>query len=111
MNTVKVICLDATYRPPQIPKEKWLVKNEWYTLTFVAFCKPQLIQGCSLYEKPLGEDCKPYEYFRLKRFGILESDLPAFEALLNECTGMNDIDVNELYKENGYEMPKRLQTI
>jgi hypothetical protein len=70
----KVICLNDSNRPKQIPVEKWLTKDTEYTVIAVAFdFKLQAgVVGFVLKELPLGEDNFPYFYFNANRFAPVE---------------------------------------
>lgn len=102
---VNCICINDENRPVQIPIEKWVKKDDQYRITHVYFHPKQGIQGCTLYEKPLDETCKPYETFKLSRFAIHLEDLPAFIELCKMCTELNDVEIKELIEES------ELQTI
>ena len=66
---VACICIDDSKKPNIIPKDKWVIKGNKYHITHVYYHPNQGIRGCSLYERPLDESCKPYETFKLSRFG------------------------------------------
>ena len=93
---VPVICLNDTLRPHQVPENLWIKQGEWYHITEIALCKPQNIDGFSLYEKPLGDNTAPYYYFRAARFGIREADIPALKELAEQCNELDGLDVGAL---------------
>jgi hypothetical protein len=96
----KTICIDDANRPPEIPVEKWVKSGEIYHIIHVSKHRLQnYIQGVTLSEINLDESCKPYEAFRLSRFGILASEWDAFWRFAHECTGLSDIDLDELLKD------------
>lgn len=82
MNSFKVICIDDTNRPNDIPISKWVVKNNIYTVIKVVF--PHLqpgTMGFKLAELNIDE-CFPYQYFSSHRFAMLpESEVWAEETL------------------------------
>lgn len=81
MEEFKVICVNSTQRPKEIPPQHWVEKHEVYTVTEV---KTMRLQGGSLgfvlKELPLGEECFPYECFGAHRFRpVTEEDAEAAE--------------------------------
>jgi|LakMenEpi03Aug12_release.lakeMendotaPanAssembly.Ray.scaffolds.fasta_scaffold651533_2 hypothetical protein len=90
----RLLCIDASNRPKEIPKNKWLTKDHEYTAVWVTIHVNQnSIQGVQLAEINLDETCHPYESFRLSRFAINIEDLEEFIKLAQECS---DIDVANL---------------
>ena len=88
----------------QIEIFNWIKKEETYHITHIYYHPNQGIQGCSLYEKPLGEDCAPYESFKLSRFAISADDLEKLIELIKNCTELNDIDIKTLIEESQLEI-------
>jgi hypothetical protein len=101
---VKCICINDKNKPAEIPSSKWVKAEEDYHITHVYYHPNQGIQGCSLYEKPLGEDCAPYETFRLSRFAISVDDLEKLIELIKNCTELNYLDIQALIKESQLEI-------
>ncbi|HVG15811.1 MAG TPA: hypothetical protein VM935_12650 [Chitinophagaceae bacterium] len=97
---VNCICINDEDKPIEIPQKKWVVKDEEYRITHVYFHPNQGLQGCTLYEKPLDETCKPFETFKLSRFAIKLSDLEAFIELCKLCTELNELQIKELIEES-----------
>lgn len=96
----KAVCLDDQNRPKEIPLEKWVKAGELYTIIHVSKFKLQnWTQGVTLSEINLDESCKPYEAFRLSRFGFFAEDWDAFWRFAHECTELSKIDLEELLKE------------
>lgn len=102
--TVKVICLDDSNRPKEIPLEKWIKKDSQYHITHIYYHPQQKIQGVELAEIDLDESCLPYSSFALRRFGISKEDLEKFFQMLKDCTDLNDIDVSKLVEEINLEL-------
>lgn len=85
----KVVCVDDSNRPNDIPLSKWVKKGHQYTVTKVA---KLLVQGGTLgfkLEEINIDECFPYQYFAAHRFAIpvhkdwdVES---ALERLLEEA--------------------------
>ena len=84
MSLVKCTCIDDSNRPPEIPAEKWIVKDEEYRILGISVhLKQNKVQGVTLIEKPLDESCAPYKAFLMKRFCFRKEDLPALFSLLS----------------------------
>ena len=101
---IKATCIDDTNKPVQIPSSKWIKLDESYHITHIYYHPNQGIQGCDIYEKPLGEECYPYETFKLSRFAINVTDLERFIELAKNCTELNNIDIKNLIKESQLEI-------
>lgn len=76
--------INAKDRPNEIPLKRWLEYDEVVHITYVVRCLPQNVLGFSIYEKPLGEDCYPYQYFTSTRFSIKPEDIQKVIDLYNE---------------------------
>jgi len=83
---MKVICINDSHRPNEIPTSKWVVKDKIYTIDKVMRMRMQNgLLGFSLKEIDLS-GCFPYLYFSASRFApvitISDKDLA---ALLEEA--------------------------
>ena len=90
----KVICINDSNRPNDIPANKWVKKGESYTVIDV---KKLLIQGGTLgfkLEEINIEDCFPYQFFSASRFGI-----PVGELMKQETEEMLDKLLEEAKEE------------
>lgn len=71
MNNFRVVCIDDTNRPNDIPTSRWIKRGQEYTVTKVA---KLLVQGGMLGFK-LAEinidEFFPYQFFASRRFAIL----------------------------------------
>ena len=65
---MKIICIDDTNKPPEIPITKWVKYGETYTLIDVQFLDIKNQMGFELLEITLDESCFPYHYFTPNRF-------------------------------------------
>lgn len=71
---MKVICIDDSNKPLDIPEHKWIKKDQTYTISRVVRLNLQNNEfGVELEEIDLS-DCFPYNYFLLKRFALLEPE-------------------------------------
>jgi hypothetical protein len=93
---IPCICIDDTGKPEVIPVSKWVKRGEQYRIATITYHPLQGLQGCDIYERPLDESCLPYQFFKLSRFAIAESDIPAFIELMKQSTELNDIDIQKL---------------
>lgn len=93
---VEVLCIDDKRRPDHIPAEKWIVEGEIYRVNFITHVLPQNLLALSLYEKPLGEEFFPYEYFASERFLVPGSQAKAFYDYLHLCNEVAAIPVEQL---------------
>lgn len=68
---MKVVCINDSNRPKQVPAEKWVVKGQIYTVVSTTSMNIQRNKiGLKLAEIDLGQSCFPYEYFDADRFAM-----------------------------------------
>lgn len=65
----KAMCINDKNRPAEIPVEKWVVEEDWYTVVKVVQMSNGVL-GFVLEEITLTEDNYPYKSFGAHRFGI-----------------------------------------
>ena len=84
MTKFKVVCIDASNRPNEIPISLWIEKDEVYNVIQMDFMNMQnILLGVKLAELNI-DGCFPYQYFALNRFRLFtESDKEAIEAVEN----------------------------
>ena len=84
---VRVICINDTGRPNEIPLSKWPVKGKAYTITgFTVMVNNGRCLGVTLAEISL-DGCYPYKFYLASRFGVPVGDSSLVER------------ANELLKE------------
>lgn len=88
MTSFKVVCIDSTNRPNEIPVNLWVEKDEVYEVIQMDYLNIQnRILGVKLAEKNI-DNCFPYQYFALTRFRPYTEDdakaIDAVEKLLRE---------------------------
>lgn len=66
---MKVICINDKNRPNEVPMNRWIKKDEEYTIIAVTYLTIQNTYGCKLAEIN-NDDLFPYQYFALNRFAI-----------------------------------------
>ena len=103
--SIKAVCIDDKNKPSEIPENKWIKKNEEYTIIHVTVHTNQnSIQGVTLAEITLDGSCAPYEAYKLKRFAIRLTDLQELIDLMLNCTELNEVDIRELIEEEVGEL-------
>ena len=81
---MKVICIDDTNRPVDIPESKWVKKDEVYTIVKVVKLNLQKnTLGVELDEIDL-KGCFPYEYFLANRFAPIQPKVSIHKELEKE---------------------------
>lgn len=81
---MKVICIDDTNKPIDIPESKWVKKEEIYTIVKVVKLNLQKNTfGVELEEIDL-KDCFPYEYFLANRFAPIQPNTSLHKELEKE---------------------------
>ena len=101
----RVICIDDANRPKEIPKKKWITKKQEYTVIWITVHPLQEgIQGIQLAEISLDDDCHPYSSYRMSRFAIHKDDIEEFKQLMKDCSGMDDVVIEELIKKENLEI-------
>lgn len=79
----KVICVDDTGMPDQLPSSRRVVEGQVYTVTEVAYLELQSVQGYRLAEI---DSFFPYEYFKASRFRpLVEQEAMKEEADLENA--------------------------
>lgn len=74
MDPLKVVCVNDTNRPNEIPLNRWVKKDEHYTIVNITKMNMQGgILGCEIAEIN-NSDLFPYTHFGLHRFRILTND-------------------------------------
>ena len=81
---MKVICINSSNKPAQIPQEQWIEEGKIYTVTQIMALPLQPgIAGFLLKEVSLSPDCFPYEFYSSDRFaevvGLEEEVVEALE--------------------------------
>jgi hypothetical protein len=101
MSQIKLLCIDDTNKPEDIPFTHWVEEDKLYTLKDVARLTMQgNTLGVQIEEINLISLCLQYEYFSLTRFAIKQEDLEGFKDII-EASGQKDSitteDLNKLF--------------
>jgi hypothetical protein len=65
---MRVVCINSEGRPDRIPSEKWVKKNQVYTVVKAVNLAIGNTLAFELEEIKLTEENFPYEYFAAQRF-------------------------------------------
>lgn len=72
---ISITCINDQNRPNEIPTNRWLKKENQYTISKIMIMKQQNgIAGVKIHEIN-NDDLYPWTYFRLDRFGITKEDI------------------------------------
>jgi len=96
---IKCICVDDSNKPSVIPVKNWVVKDNIYHIEYITYCSINKLIGVDLKEIYIPEHCSPYEYYSINRFAINENDLDKLKELIENCTGLDKINIEELTRE------------
>ena len=82
---MKVLCIDHTKKPGQIPQNQWIEEGVIYTVTNVIHLPLQPgAAGFLLKEVSLSPDCFPYEFYSSNRFAVIMESLDEKQEEVNE---------------------------
>lgn len=100
---MKLLCINDTGKPKEIPQSKCIQSMEEYTPIRIAkMIKQSDILGVELEEIDLDESCAPYELFKLDRFAYNLADLQELKELI-AMTNERD-EIAELLTEQLIEL-------
>jgi hypothetical protein len=97
---IPCICIDASSKPNEIPKSKWLKEGKKYHVIYTTIVLPQRELAFDLSEIQLTENELPYEYFLSSRFAIRDEDIDKLMQLIEDCSD-TDFSVGELMAQIG----------
>jgi hypothetical protein len=95
---IPCLCVNDADKPNDIPKNKWVVKGNYYHVIYTVTVLPQRQLAFHLAEIDLDESCHPYEYFLANRFAFLEEDIDKLMQLIEDCSD-TDFSVGELMEQ------------
>ena len=97
--SIRVICINDSDKPNEIPQSKWIEQGKQYHITWVYKQMQQRgLQGVELKEIDLS-GCFPYNCFSLNRFAIHEQDIPELIQLMKEATDLNEIELRDILSD------------
>ena len=84
MKPLRVICIDASDKPEEIPEDLWVKQDEIYTVKEVAKLAVQGHKiGYKFEEIELNDSCFPYEFYDADRFMFL-LDISTLNRILED---------------------------
>lgn len=95
---VECICINDSNKPRAIPKNKWVVKGQPYTVIYTVTVLPQKQLAFHLAEIDLDESCAPYTYFLANRFAFTQENLLKLMELIKDCSETS-FSMDELLKQ------------
>jgi hypothetical protein len=100
--SIECICINDKNRPKEIPVNKWIKKDEKYTVIYTVTVLPQKQLAFHLAEIDLDESCHPYTYFLASRFAFTEENLLKLIELIKDCSD-TDFSLTELLEQTQLE--------
>lgn len=100
--SIETICINDRDRPKEIPVNKWIKKDEKYTVIYTVTVLPQKQLAFHLAEIDLDESCHPYTYFLASRFAFTEENLLKLIELIKDCSD-TDFSLTELLEQTQLE--------
>lgn len=100
--SIECICINDKNRPKEIPVNKWIKKDEKYTVIYTVTVLPQKQLAFHLAEIDLDETCHPYTYFLASRFAFTEENLLKLIELIKDCSD-TDFSLTELLEQTQLE--------
>ena len=97
--SVKCICVNDKNCPIEISPQKWIKKDNEYSITHIYYHYQQGLQGAELAEIELTEENFPYQSFALNRFAFTKEELEKLMQMIKDCTELNDIELRHLIEE------------
>jgi hypothetical protein len=97
---IPAICIDASNKPNEIPKSKWLKEGKKYHVIYTTIVLPQRELAFHLSEIQLTDNELPYEYFLGSRFAFRDEDIDKLMQLIEDCSD-TDFSVGELMAQIG----------
>jgi hypothetical protein len=80
--SMRVLCIDSSKKPGQIPQSQWVEEGVVYTVTKTIYLPLQPgIAGFLLKEVSLSPDCFPYEFYSSSRFAVITDKIEEEEEV------------------------------
>jgi hypothetical protein len=100
--SVKCLCINNKLRPKEILPQNWINEGTEYTINYVYYHVNQGIQGVTLDEVQTKSEI--YSSYRLDRFAFTKEGIEQLIELMQDCTELGKIDIQELIKESNLEL-------
>lgn len=99
---VECLCINAKNKPKEILLQNWISEGMQYTINYVYYHVNQGIQGVTLNE--VKTKSEKYTSYRLDRFAFTEKGFKQLKELMQECTELGKIDIEQLIKQSNLEL-------
>ena len=99
--SVKCLCINNKNKPKEILSQNWINEGTEYTINYVYYHPMQGIQGVTLNEVQTKSEI--YSSYRLDRFAFTEEGIKDLIELMEDCTELGKVDIEELIKESNLE--------
>jgi hypothetical protein len=100
--SVKCLCINNKLRPKEILPQNWINEGTEYTINYVYYHVNQGIQGVTLDEVQTKSEI--YSSYRLDRFAFTKEGIEQLIELMQDCTELGKLDIQELIEENNLEL-------
>ena len=100
--SVKCLCINNKLRPKEILPQNWINEGTEYTINYVYYHVNQGIQGVTLDEVQTKSEI--YSSYRLDRFAFTKEGIEQLIELMQDCTELGKIDIQELIEESNLEL-------
>lgn len=100
--SVKCLCINNKSRPSEVLPQNWINKGTEYTINYVYYHVNQGIQGVTLNE--VQTKSEKYSSYRLDRFAFTKEGIEQLIELMQDCTELGKLDIQELIKESELQL-------
>ena len=100
--SVKCICINNKNKPKEVLFQNWINEGTEYTINYVQYHVNQGIQGVTLDE--VQTKSEKYSSYRLDRFAFTKEGIEQLIELMQDCTELGKLDIQELIEESNLEL-------
>lgn len=100
--SVKCLCINNKNRPSEVLPQNWINEGTEYTINYVYYHVNQGIQGVTLDE--VQTKSEKYSSYRLDRFAFTKEGIEQLIELMQDCTELGKLDIQELIKESELQL-------
>ena len=95
---VSCLCINNKNKPNEILPQNWINEGTEYTINYVYYHVNQGIQGVTLNE--VQTKSETYSSYKLDRFAFTDQSIKDLIELMEDCTELGKVDIEELIKES-----------
>lgn len=100
--SVKCLCINNKNKPKEVLPQNWINEGTEYTINYVYYHVNQGIQGVTLDEVQTKSEI--YSSYRLDRFAFTKEGIEQLIELMQDCTELGKLDIQELIEESNLEL-------